>query len=142
MDGKVTLRGAREHEKFPPPGPDDPFKDLPFEGCLGPRDDDDDGDVEYLIWRGSDSNKPRPPTEKQALHKTALGSMAKILYNISFIINIQSFDMIKFKYSHHDLQYGKQALHKIALDRISHIHQNQNEPFLSSYVIMIYNIFH
>ena len=108
--------------------------------------DDEDGNdsLDRMCW-GSDSNKPRPPTEKQALHKTALGSMAKILYNISFIINIQSFDMIKFKYSHHDLQYGKQSLHNIALDRISHIdndHQNQNEPFLSSYVIMIYNIFH
>ena len=129
-----------------------------FKGCCDEDEDEDGNDSLDLMCWGSDSNKPRPPTEKQALHKTALGvgSMAKILYNVSFIINIQSFDMIKFKYSHHDLQYGKQALHKIALDRmamffvyISYIdndHQNQNEPLLSSYVlhyvIMIYNIFH
>ena len=87
MDGKVTLRGAREHEKFPPPGPDDPFKDLPFEGCLGPRDDDDDGDVEYLIWRGSDSNKPRSPPEKQALHKDNVAETSiAICFYISFFI--------------------------------------------------------
>ena len=103
-----------------------------FKGCCDEDEDDyykDDEDsddengndsLDLMCW-GSDSNKPRPPTEKQALHKTALGvgSMAKILYNVSFIINIQSFDMIKFKYSHHDLQYGKQALHKIALDRMA-----------------------
>ena len=47
--------------------------------------DDEDGNdsLDLMCW-GSDSNKPRPPTEKQALHKTALDSMAIILYYISF----------------------------------------------------------
>ena len=47
--------------------------------------DDEDGNdsLDLMCW-GSDSNKPRPPTEKQALHNTALDSMAIILYYISF----------------------------------------------------------
>ena len=61
-----------------------------FKGCCDEdedecnEDDEDSNDsVDLMCW-GSDSNKPRPPTEKQALHKTALDSIAIILYYISF----------------------------------------------------------
>ena len=54
--------------------------------CNEDSDDEDGNDsLDRICW-GSDSNKPRPPTEKQALHKTALDSIAIILYYISFTI--------------------------------------------------------
>ena len=67
--------------------------------------DDEDGNdsLDLMCW-GSDSNKPRPPTEKQALHKTALDSIAIILYYISFNIFRN-----QFKYIVIYVQYGSIA---------------------------------
>ena len=53
--------------------------------------DDEDGNdsLDLMCW-GSDSNKPRPPTEKQALHKTAMAVWQKfcITFLSSSIYNL------------------------------------------------------
>ena len=88
-----------------------------------------------MIWSNSNSVIMIYNMEKQALHKTALDSMAIILYYISFTIFWNQFKYIVI------YNMEKHALHKTALDRramffvhISYIdndHQNQNEPLLS-----------